>query len=140
MENSLANSAPLHEYDPYDILWAAPGILQKAGVVVCFESGGAAQAKSLPTQVGITRGYGMSVEAALRSMTIQAAETLGVADRMGSLEVGKLANIIVTDGDPLEMCTHLHDLFIAGKPIPLDNRHTHLYEKYRQRLAGPTTR
>ena len=93
--------------------------------------------KNLPRQAGITRGFGLSETAALKAMTLDAATVLGIADRVGSLETGKMANVIVTDGDPLEITTHLHGLFIAGKAIPLENKHTRLYQRYLQRL--PTT-
>ena len=71
-----------------------------------------------------------------RALTLQAAEVLGVADRMGSLEAGKLGNVIVTDGDPMEITTHLHALFMAGKPCPLESKHTRLYQTYLQRLPA----
>ena len=138
MENSIDSSAAVHEYDPYDSLFAAPGLLARAGVRICFGSSSAAMAKNLPTQVGITRGFGLSEEAALRALTLDAARVLGVEDTLGSLERGKVANVIVTDGDPLEITTHLHALFIRGKAISLENKHTRLYEKYMQRL--PATR
>jgi imidazolonepropionase-like amidohydrolase len=56
-----------------------------------------------------------------------------VADRLGSLEVGKQANVIITDGDPLEIRTSVKRVFIAGEDIPLDSRHTLLYEKFKNR-------
>ncbi|HLJ56560.1 MAG TPA: amidohydrolase family protein [Chthonomonadaceae bacterium] len=140
MQNSIDSSAPPHEYDPYDSVFAAPGILARAGVPVCFASNDAAMAKNLPTQVGITRGFGLSDAAAMRAMTMDAATILCVADRVGSLETGKLANIIITDGDPLEITTHLHAMFVAGKAVPLENKHTRMYQKYLQRLpAGAPT-
>lgn len=139
MQNSIDSAAPPHEYDPYDSVFAAPGILARAGVPVCFSSSDAAMSKNLPTQVGITRGFGLSEAAALRAMTLDAAMILGVADRVGSLEAGKIANIIVTDGDPLEITTHLHALFIAGKSISLETKHTRMYQRYMQRLSASPT-
>jgi imidazolonepropionase-like amidohydrolase len=139
-ENSLASFAPPNEWDPNETEWTAPALFRKAGVTICFASEGTAQAKSLPRQVGIMNAYGLSHDDALRALTINAAQVLGVADRMGSLEAGKLANVIVTDGDPLEVTTSLHYLFIDGKPLPLQSRHTELYNRYRQRLSElPTT-
>jgi imidazolonepropionase-like amidohydrolase len=139
-ENSLDSLAPPHEWDPTETEWAAPGLFVRAGVSLCFASEGNATAKNLPRQVGIMNAYGLTHEDALKALTINAAQILGVGDRMGSLETGKLANVIVTDGDPLEVTTSLHYLFIAGKPLPLESRHTQLYNRYRQRLTDlPTT-
>ena len=134
IDNSLGSSGPRSDYDPYDTVFATPTLLQRAGVSFCFASANASLAKNLPTQAGITCAYGLSHDAALKALTTEAARILGVGDVMGSLEPGKMANIIVTDGDPMEMTTHLHNLFIAGKPVSLENKHTHLYQTYLQRL------
>jgi imidazolonepropionase-like amidohydrolase len=69
-------------------------------------------------------------------VTIYPAEILGVADKLGSLEVGKLANVIVTDGDPLEMRTQIEHVFIAGQKIPMTSKHKALYETFRKRPAA----
>ncbi|GBC83507.1 Urease subunit alpha [bacterium HR10] len=66
-------------------------------------------------------------------MTIYPAEIFGVADRLGSIEVGKIANLVVWDGDPLEIRSQVRHLFINGKPVPLTSKHTQLYERYRNR-------
>ena len=77
--------------------------------------------------------FGLPREEALKAVTIYAAEILGVADRIGSIEQGKIANLIVTDGDPLEIRTQVKHLFINGRSIPLTSRHTELYEKFKAR-------
>ena len=128
---------PASDYDPYDAPWANPAVLHRAGVKIAFQSASAATARDLPYQVGIACAFGLPHEEALKAVTINAAEILGVADQLGSLEAGKVANLLVTDGDPLEVTTNLHYLFIAGKPVPLESRHTRLYLQYRQRLAQP---
>ena len=138
-DNSLGSSGPRNDYDPYDTVFATPALLQRAGVSFCFASATAPLAKNLPTQAGITCAYGLSHDAALRAMTTEAARILGVSDVMGSLEPGKIANLIVTDGDPMEITTHLHNLFIAGKPVSLENKHTRLYQTYLQRLPALKT-
>ena len=69
-------------------------------------------------------------------MTLRPAQILGVDDRLGTLEPGKLASIIVTDGDPLELRTHVRYEFIAGRPVPLESKHTRLYEAYKGRILG----
>lgn len=135
--NSLDTATPPNEYDPYDTIFAVPGQLVKAGVKLCFASNSAANAKNLPFQVGITRGFGLSEEQALRALTLDAATVLGVGDRVGSLETGKTANLIISDGDPLEIRSRVAQVFIGGKPVSLETRHTRLYQKYMERLVAP---
>jgi imidazolonepropionase-like amidohydrolase len=77
--------------------------------------------------------FGLPAEDALKAITIYPAEILGVADRVGTIEVGKLANIIVTDGDPLEIRTQVKHVVIAGRDVSLDNKHLQLYTRYRGR-------
>ncbi|MCW3053637.1 MAG: amidohydrolase containing protein, partial [Chthonomonadales bacterium] len=136
IDNSLGGYAPQNEYDPYDTVFATPALLQKAGVNFCFASNNSSLAKNLPTQAGITCAFGLSRDAALKALTTNAAAILGVSDQMGSLEPGKLANVIVTDGDPMEITTHMHNLFIAGQPVALENKHTHLYQTYLERIPA----
>jgi imidazolonepropionase-like amidohydrolase len=77
--------------------------------------------------------FGLPKEEALKAVTIYPAEILGISDRVGSIEQGKIANLIVTDGDPLEIRTQIKHVFINGRDIPLTSRHTELYEKYKAR-------
>lgn len=128
---------PSSDYDPYDAPWANPALLHRAGVKIAFQSASAATSRDLPYQVGVACAFGLPYEEALKAVTINAAEILGVDNLLGSIEPGKLANLIVTDGDPLEIVTQVHYLFIAGKPIPLESRHTRLYLQYRQRIKQP---
>jgi imidazolonepropionase-like amidohydrolase len=72
-------------------------------------------------------------DAALKSVTLYPARIWGVSDRLGSLEIGKSASVIVTNGDPLEIRTSVLRVFIAGEEMPMDSRHTLLYEKFRKR-------
>ena len=83
--------------------------------------------------------YGLPKEEALKSITLSVAQILGIADRVGSLEVGKDATIIVTNGDPLEIETNVELEFIQGKHIELSSRHTRLNDKYREKYKrlGP---
>jgi imidazolonepropionase-like amidohydrolase len=124
---------PASDEDPYDAVYAAPAVLHRAGVPLCFQSADAAMSRDLPHQAGIACAYGLPHAAALRAVTLDAAQILGVGDLLGSLEPGKLADLIVTDGDPLEITTSVHNLFIAGKPVPLESKQTRLYQLYRQR-------
>jgi len=121
--------------DPYDARYANAGILNKAGVKVAFITRGATDVRNLPYHAGTAAAYGLPKEEALKAVTIYPAEIFGVADKIGSLEQGKLANVIVTDGDPLEILTQLKHLFIAGEKISLETKHTKLYEEFRNRPA-----
>jgi len=121
--------------DPYDARYANAKVLSKAGVKIAFITRSAPDVRNLPYHAGTAAAFGLPKEEALKAITIYPAEIFGVADKIGSLEQGKLANVIVTDGDPLEMLTQVKHLFIAGEKIPLESKHTKLYEKFRKRPA-----
>ena len=88
-----------------------------------------------PVEAAKAVAYGLPKDEALKAVTLYAAQILGVADRVGSLTVGKDATLIVTDGDPLETPTHVEQMFIQGRDVDLTSRHTMLYEKYQKRYA-----
>ncbi len=118
----------------YDSLFEVPGLLQKAGVKFCVSTGDdGAEVRDLPYHAGISGAFGLTPDEALKSVTIYPAEILGVADKMGTIEVGKLANLVVADGDILEPRTNIRYLFINGRNIPLTSRHTELYEQFKDR-------
>lgn len=121
------------ERDPYDARYANAGILSRAGVKIAFYVGSAADARSLPYQAGFSAAFGLPKEEALKAVTIYPAEMLGIDDRLGSLEAGKQADVIVTDGDPLEMRTEVKHLFIAGEKVDLTSKHRALFEKFMNR-------
>jgi imidazolonepropionase-like amidohydrolase len=91
---------------------------------------------ALPVRVGQSCAYGLSFDDAIKSLTLWPAQMFGVADRVGSLEVGKDAEFFITDGDPFEMTTNVRYLFIGGKPVPMKSRFTEFRDKYMQRIAG----
>lgn len=122
------------EYDPWDTQLVTPALLHRAGVKFAFQSGTSAMAFNLPQQVGFSVGFGLSHEQGIRALTLDAAQILGFGDVLGSLEPGKMANVIVTTGDPLELTTHVQIAIINGKPANLQNRFTRLYRKYEARL------
>lgn len=119
--------------DPYDARYANAAVLSKAGVKIAFLTGSAPDVRSLPYHAGTAAAYGLPKEEALKAVTINPAQIFGVADKIGSLEVGKLANVIVTDGDPLQMLTQVKHVFICGEKIPMESKHKELYEKFRSR-------
>lgn len=124
---------PVKEDDPYDAAFTNAGLLSKAGVKIAFQTNDSAYSRNLPYHAGMAAAFGLPKEEALKAVTIYPAEIFGVADRVGSIEQGKIANLIVTDGDPLEIRTRIKHVFINGRDIPLTSRHTELYEKYKAR-------
>ncbi len=124
--------------DPYDLVFANPGVLQKAGVQLAFATGGASSARDLPYEVGLSIAYGLDPEEALKAMTINPARMFGVDREYGSIEVGKIANVILTTGDPIDIRSQIKEVFVKGQRQKFDDRHTQLYEKYRARPKPPT--
>lgn len=124
---------PPREDDPYDLLYTNAKTLYDAGIRFAIQSQEDHNARNLPYHAAMCAAFGLPKDVALKAVTIFPAEIFGVADRVGSLEAGKVANIIVTDGDPLEIATNLRRLFINGEDITLDTRQKQLYEKFRQR-------
>jgi len=119
--------------DPYDAIYAQPGVLAKAGVKIAFQTSGASDVRDLPYNAALATAYGLGMDEAIKSLTINPAQIFGVADRYGSLEPGKVANVIVTTGNPLDVRSNVKYLFIRGDNVPLTDRHTKLYEQFRAR-------
>jgi imidazolonepropionase-like amidohydrolase len=126
-------SLPQREDDPYDLLFTNAKTLFDAGVPFAIQTQDAHNTRNLPYQAASCAAFGLPKEEALKAVTIYPARIWGVADRLGSLEVGKNASLIITDGDPLEIRTNVRRVFISGEEIPMDSRHTLLYEKFRRR-------
>jgi imidazolonepropionase-like amidohydrolase len=124
---------PQREDDPYDLLFTNAKALNDAGIRFSIQTTDAHNVRNLPYNAGACAAFGLPKDVALKSVTIYPAEIFGVADRLGSLEAGKMANLILTDGDPLEIRTNVRRVFIAGEDLPMDSRHTLLYEKFRKR-------
>ena len=131
---STVMDLPSREDDPYDVNFSAPSKLAAAGVRFAITSGDAgAEARNLPCTAGMAASFGLSKDDALKSVTLWPAQILGVADRLGSIENGKMANLVVTDGDLLEARTGTKFLFVDGRPVPLDTKHSVLFEQFRNR-------
>jgi imidazolonepropionase-like amidohydrolase len=120
---------------PYDAVYANPGVLAKAGVQIAFQTndGGEGDARNLPYNAALATAYGLDPEEALRAVTINPARIWGVADRIGSIEPGKVANLFVTTGDPLDVRTQVKHVFVRGQLMQWDDRHTQEYQKWRAR-------
>ncbi|MBY0503156.1 MAG: amidohydrolase family protein [Bryobacteraceae bacterium] len=125
---------PMDEDDDYDAAYALPAVLHKAGVKFAFATYDNQFARNLPFEAGYAVAYGLPMDAAWKALTIDAAEIFGVGEMTGSLEKGKSADLLLSDGDPLEVRTQIKMLFIRGKNVSLENRQTRLYQKY---LARP---
>jgi Imidazolonepropionase and related amidohydrolases len=125
---------PSREDDYYDTLYENASKLQKAGVRFCISTGSSgANVRDLPFHAGMASAFGLPRDEALKAVTLYPAQIMNVADRMGTIEAGKMANLVVTDGDMLEARTHVRYLFIEGRQIPLVSRHTELYEQFKDR-------
>lgn len=125
---------PSREDDPYDVNYSNPAKLAAAGVRFAIASGEAgAESRNLPYVAGMAGAFGLTRQQALEAVTITPAEMLGIGDRFGSIEAGKVANLVVTDGDVLEARTHTRYLFIDGRPVPLTTKHTVLDDEFRSR-------
>ena len=129
---SLYSLPPVWE-DGYDALFINPVILNQAGVKIAFSSSSASAAKDLPYQAAKAVAFGLKPEEALKAVTIYPAEIFGVDKLMGSLERGKLANLVLADGDLLELGTKILKVFIEGREVSLENRYTELLQKFEQR-------
>ena len=127
------NFLPLDQDDAYDRSYTTPAELYKAGVPFAIASFSSRQSRNLPFQAAAAVPYGLPQDQAYRAVSLSAAEIFGVASRLGAIEEGKVADLIVTDGDPLEVTTHVTQVFIGGKPVSLDTRQKQLYEKYSKR-------
>jgi len=125
---------PQEIYDPYDAPYACPARLHEAGVRFCIRSDGGSNSRNLPYESAMAVSYGLPPDEGLKAVTLYPAEILGVADQLGSIEPGKRANLILTNGDILQASTQVQAVFIDGKPLEPTSKQTRLYDRYRERL------
>jgi imidazolonepropionase-like amidohydrolase len=125
---------PQEQYDLYDGPYACPARLHQAGVRFCIRSAEATNIRNLPYEAAMAVSYGLPPEEGLKAVTLYPAQILGVADQLGSIEVGKRANLVLTDGDVLQAATQVQAVFIDGRPLEPTSKQTRLYERYRERL------
>ena len=126
-------SMPSNEDRFHAYTYQAAGVLAKAGVPFAFSSGGYSNVRLIPYQAGMSVAWGLDRDAAIRALTIDAARILGVDSQVGSLEAGKLANLFVVRGDPLEIRSQIKHVVIAGRDVPLESKHTELFRRYMSR-------
>jgi len=126
-------SLPEEEDDPYDRELSQPAELAAAGVKIAIASFDNSFARRLGQNAANAVAYGLPYDQALRAVTINPAQVFGLGSQIGTLELGKIANVIVTNGDPLELTTDVKYLFIKGQLTSTENKHHRLYEKYLNR-------
>jgi imidazolonepropionase-like amidohydrolase len=126
---------PLSAYDPYDSVYANAALLHRSGVPFAIMSADAGNPRNLAFHAAMACAFGLPREEALRAITLYPARILGIGDQVGSLAVGKLADVIVTAGDLLEIRSPVEHVFIEGVAADMETRHTRLYQRYRERLV-----
>jgi imidazolonepropionase-like amidohydrolase len=127
---------PLRPGDAYDAAYTLPARLQEAGVAYCLASGGrfsATGVRNLPYHAATAAGFGLPIDEALKAITLYPAKVLGIADRVGSLEVGKDATLFVCSGDPLDVNCSIERAYMQGRKVELNDRHKRLWKKYEQK-------
>jgi imidazolonepropionase-like amidohydrolase len=131
---------PSHDTESYDVHFKAPEVLRKAGVQVVFGNGlgsmDAALTKNLPYSAAQAVAFGMPEAEALKGIMLYPAQLTGVADQLGSIDVGKEATLFAADGDILDIRAHVKRMWVAGKEVSLENRHSRFYDKYKNRPKG----
>jgi imidazolonepropionase-like amidohydrolase len=118
------------EDERYDTVYSLPAQLYKRGVKIVFASYSAHNVRNLPDAAGFATAFGLPHDEALKAITLNAAEVWGVADQLGSLDTGKTANVVVANGDPLDVKTDVKQVYIQGLAIPMTSRQTQLRDEY----------
>ena len=125
---------PIYDFprgdERYDAVYSLPAELYKRGAKIAFASYHVEHNRNLPYAAGYAVAFGLPYEEALKAVTINPAEIWGVADKLGSLDVGKTANVVIANGDPLDVKTDVKQVFIEGRKIPMENRQTRLRDEY----------
>ncbi|MEX1275682.1 MAG: amidohydrolase family protein [Bacteroidota bacterium] len=127
-------NGPNRRWEDYDQVFKTASMLSKAGVPFCITGDRSGpNARNLPHHAANAAAYGLAKDEALKSITLYPAQILGIADRVGSLEVGKDATLLVTTGDILEITTNVEQAFIQGKKLDMRDKHKNLYDKYKEK-------
>jgi imidazolonepropionase-like amidohydrolase len=128
-----ALSPTMDRNDPIAAGWENAAVLHAAGVLVAFGTDDVSNVRNLPYHAARAVAFGLPQDEGLRAVTLNPAQILGLGDEMGSIDVGKRADLIVTTGDPLQIVTQVERAFIGGREVSLESRHTRLYEEFRER-------
>ena len=134
---SQMHALPTLSDDAVDQPYKLPAQLQNAGVLFAInDDDGQHRGKNLPFNAGTAVAYGLTKEQALSAITLNAAKILGIADRTGSIETGKDANIVISTGDILDMrSNNITDAFIQGRQLNLTDKHKQLYDRYKYKYG-----
>jgi len=128
-------AAPERSDEGYDDAYTTPAKLYAAGVKFAISGGsGALYSDRLPWEAGVAVGFGLPEAEALKAVTINAAEMLGVSDKVGSLEVGKEATLLITTGTPLDMTSNIEQSYIQGREINMLDIQKFFFQKYMEKL------
>jgi len=127
------HTAPMRRWEGFDEAYTTPAKLKEAGVRFCISGDySASNSRNTPHHAATAAAYGLAHDEALKAITLYPAQILGLEAMLGSIEVGKDATLMITDGDPLELSTTVEQIFIQGKKIDMQDKHKQLYEKYKQ--------
>jgi imidazolonepropionase-like amidohydrolase len=124
---------PTRGYDNYQRPYQNAALLAKAGVKIAIMSGDTENVRNLIYNAGYAATYGLGTEDAVKAITLNPAEIFGVADKVGSITEGKMANLFIADGDPFEPSTRVEQVFIGGNKIPMVSRQNQLYIEFIRR-------
>ena len=128
-------AAPGRDYEGYDGAYTMPARLHEAGVKFAISGGsGALYTNRLPWEAGVAVAFGLPEEEALKAVTINAAEFMGISDQVGSLEPGKQATLLITTGTPLDMTSDIEQSYIQGREIDMNDIQKHFFEKYMEKV------
>jgi imidazolonepropionase-like amidohydrolase len=121
-----------HPDERYDAVYSLPAELQKRGVKIVIATAGNDEggSRNLPYAAGYAVAYGLPYDEALKAITLNPAEIFGLGDKLGSLDVGKTGNVVVANGDPLDVRTSVKQVFIDGNAVPMVSRQTKLRDEY----------
>jgi imidazolonepropionase-like amidohydrolase len=134
-------AAPDRNYEGYDGAYASPAKLHKAGVRFAIAGGsGGLYSYRLPWEAGVAVAFGLPEEEALKAVTINAAEFMGIAEKVGSLEVGKEATLLITTGTPLDMTSDIQQSYIQGREIDMNDIQKHFFKKYMEKVKQQATK
>ncbi len=127
---------PSRQWEEYDRSYSLPSMLFEAGIKYCIAGDfGAANAIRLPHHPSAAVAFGLPVEEAIKTITLYPARILGLDDRMGSLEQGKDASLIITDGNLVELSTKIEQVYIRGSHIHMYDKHRRLYDRFQERYS-----
>ncbi len=128
-------AAPDRNYEGYDGAYSSPAKLHAAGVKFAIAGGsGGLYSYRLPWEAGVAVAFGLPEEEALKAVTINAAEFMGIAEKVGSLEVGKEATLLITTGTPLDMTSDIEQSYIQGREIDMNDIQKHFFKKYMEKV------